>query len=96
MSTNPLSEWKSENRVRYVCSRCGAWREADPIKLIVSLVEGYEPNSEDAKAVAEAKKMEAPFMMRHLQTCGRKGGRVDAFYPEDPEYSSLDPAKREN
>ena len=58
--------------------------------------EGAKPGSEDAKAIADAKKSEGPFMVRHLEKCGRKGGMVVGVYPDDPRWKKLDPKKREN
>lgn len=82
--------------MRYLCTHCGAWREADPVRLIVSLSDGAKPGSEDEKAITDAKKTEAPFMVRHLERCGRKGGMVVGVYPDEPDWKKLDPKKREN
>jgi hypothetical protein len=95
-STHSLADLKSKTPVRYLCTYCSAWREADPVKLIVSLTEGAKPGSEDEKAVAGAKVTEAPFMVRHLEKCGRNGGMIVAVYPDDPRWRKLDPKKREN
>ena len=96
MSTNSSTDTSGKNRVRYLCTYCGAWREADPAKLIVSLSEGAKPGSEDEKAIVDAKKTEGPFMVRHLEKCGPKGGMVIGIYPDDPRWNKLDPKKREN
>jgi hypothetical protein len=96
MSSNSLAGLKGETPVRYLCTYCGAWRETDSVKLIVSLSDGAKPGSADEKAIADAKKTEAPFMLRHLEKCGRKGGMVVGVYPEDPRWKRLDSKKREN
>jgi hypothetical protein len=87
---------KRRSRVRYACTYCGAWREADPAKLIVSMIEGNEPVSEGQKAVDAAKSTEGPFMMRHLKECGPRGGTVRGVYPDNPEWETLAPDKRED
>ena len=53
--TTSLADAKGDTPARYLCTHCGAWREADPVKLIVSLSEGAKPGSEDEKAIADAK-----------------------------------------
>jgi hypothetical protein len=93
---NSLTDLKGETPVRYLCTYCSAWREADLVKLIVSLLEGAKPGSENEKAIADAKETEGPFMVRHLEKCGRKGGMVVGVYPDDPRWKKLDPKKREN
>jgi len=94
-STNSLADAKGDTPVRYLCTYCGAWREADPVKLIVSLSEGAKPGSADERAIADAKKTEGPFMIRHLEKCGLKGGMVVAVYPDDPKWKKLDKNKQE-
>jgi hypothetical protein len=83
------------SKVRSVCTYCGAWKESSPTNIIMSLMEGAQPGSPEAKQVAEAKKSEAPFFVRHLEQCGKKGGMIKAVYPDEPEWSKLDPKKRE-
>ena len=74
--TNSLADLKGESPVRYLCSYCGAWREADPVKLFVSLSEGAKPGSADEKAIADAKESEGPFMVPpgKVRTLGRYRG----------------------
>ena len=86
---------ETSRRIRYFCTYCGAWREADPARLIASLVEGQEPGSDEDKAISEARKIEGPFMAKHLAECGPKGGIVSGVYPDDPQWDKLDPNKRE-
>ena len=83
-------------KVRNVCTYCGSWKESSPSNIIVSLMEGAQPGSPEAKQIAEAKKSEAPFFVRHLEQCGKKGGLIKAVYPDEREWSRLDPKKREN
>jgi len=87
---------KDSSRVRSVCTYCGAWKESAPTNIIMSLMEGAPPGSPEAKQIADAKKTEAPFFVRHLEQCGKKGGIIKAVYPDEPEYSKLDPKKRED
>ena len=84
------------SRVRNVCTYCGSWKESSPSNIITSLIEGAQPGSPEAKQIAEAKKSEAPFFVRHLEQCGKKGGLIKAVYPDEREWSRLDPKKREN
>jgi hypothetical protein len=84
------------SRVRSVCTYCGAWKESAPTNIIVSLMEGAAPGSPEAKQIADAKKTEAPFFVRHLEQCGRKGGIIKAVYPDEAGWSKLDPKKRED
>jgi hypothetical protein len=84
------------SRVRSVCTYCGAWKESAPTNIIMSLTEGAQPGSPEAKQIADAKKTEAPFFVRHLEQCGKKGGIIKAVYPDEPDYSKLDPNKRED
>lgn len=88
-----LSELKDDSLVRYLCTHCGGWREANPVKFIVSLCEGAKSGSEDAKAITEAKKKETPFMLRHIESCR---AMILCIHPEDPEWSQVDPSKRES
>ncbi len=83
------------SRVRSVCTYCGAWKESSPTNIMMSLMEGAQPGSPEAKQIAEAKKSEAPFFVRHLEQCGKKGGIIKAVYSDEPEWSKLDPKKRE-
>jgi len=89
------SSKNSENNelVRYVCSHCGGWREADPIKLAVSLSQGAEQGSEFHNEIQEAKKTEAPFMLRHIRSYG---AIIKGVYSDDTEWNKLDPQKQEN
>ncbi len=84
------------SKVRSVCTYCGAWKESSPTNIFMSLMEGAPPGSPEAKQIAEAKKSEAPFFVRHLEQCGRKGGLIKAVYPGEPGWSILDPKKRED
>ena len=86
---------KDSGRVRSVCTYCGAWKESATTNIIMSLVEGAQPGSPEAKQISEAKKTEAAFFVRHLEQCGRKGGMVKAVYPDEAGWSKLDPKKRE-
>lgn len=86
---------KDSSRVRSVCTYCGAWKESAPTNIITSLMQGAQPGSPEAKQISEAKKTEAPFFVRHLEQCGKKGGMVKAVYPDEPGWSKLDPKKRE-
>jgi hypothetical protein len=86
---------KDFDRVRSVCTYCGAWKESVPTNILISLMEGAQPGSPEAKQISEAKKKEAPFFVRHLEQCGRKGGMIKAIYPDEPGWSKLDPKKRE-
>ena len=87
---------KDSSRVRSVCALCGAWKESATTNIIVSLMEGADPGSPEAKQIADAKKQEAPFFVQHLEQCGQKGGMIKAIYPDEPEWSKLDSKKREN
>ena len=80
-----------QRRVRSLCTVCGAWRESDPFTIVQSLSEGALPNSPQAEEIAAAKRSEAPFMKRHLESCGT----VIWVYEHDPEWNTVDPAKRE-
>ena len=86
---------KDSGRVRSVCTYCGAWKESAPTNIIVSLMEGAQPGSPEAKQISDAKKTEAPFFVRHLEQCGKKGGMIKAVYPDEPGWSKLGPKKRE-
>jgi hypothetical protein len=83
------------SKVRSVCTYCGGWKESYPSNIVISLMEGAQAGSSEAKQVNEAKKSEAPFFVRHLEQCGKKGGMIKALYPDEPEWSKLDPKKRE-
>ena len=78
--------------VRTLCTVCGAWRESDPSTIIVSLMEGATPATPQAEEIAAAKRSETPFMKRHLENCGT----VIWLHERDPEWSTVDPAKREH
>src|ERR1041385_5110921 len=72
----------ASSRVRSVCPYCGAWKESAPTNILASRMEGAAPGSTEAKEIAAAKKTEAPFFVRHLEQCGRKGGIIKAVYPD--------------
>jgi hypothetical protein len=84
------------SRVRSVCTYCGAWKESDPGKIVLSLSEGAQPGSPEQKEINDTKRTEAPFFVRHLEQCGKKGGMIKAVYSDEPGWSKLDPKKREN
>src|SRR5258708_10719798 len=74
------------SRVRSVCTYCGAWKESSPTNIVVSLIEGAQRGSPEAKQISDAKKTEAPFFVRHLEQCGKKGGMIKAIYPDQPGW----------
>jgi hypothetical protein len=89
---NPSSD---STRVRSVCTFCGGWKESSTTNIITAFMEGAQPNSVEAKQIAEAKQLETPFIVRHVEQCGKKGAIIKAVYPDEPGWSKLDPKKRE-
>jgi hypothetical protein len=55
-------------------------------------MQGYRPGSAEAAEVAAAKASEAPFIVRHVESCG---ATILYVYEQDPEWNEVDPAKRE-
>jgi len=51
-------------------------------------LEGFDPETEQGKKVAAARKTEAPFSKKHLENCGPKEGIILAVYPDDPEWDN--------
>ena len=84
------------SKMRSVCTYCSAWTETDPRKVILLMMQGTKTNSSGEKQKSDVKREDADFFVRHLEQCGKKGGMVKAVYPDEPEWSKLDPKKREN
>jgi hypothetical protein len=84
---------KYDRPIRYVCARCGAWKDGDANRLIVAGITGYEPDDPDAPLIASAREAEMSFMSQHGKTC-RADIRI--IYPDSPEWKRLDRDKRED
>jgi hypothetical protein len=91
--SNSGNDPQSQRRMRALCTGCGAWRESDSQRLIESLSQGARAGSPQAEAIAAAKRSEGPFMRQHLEKCR---STVLFVYEGDPEWSTLDVAKRED
>lgn len=84
------------SRVRSLCTYCGAWRESDTAKVVSALGGAALLGTTNQNEIQETKRIEAPFLVRHLEVCGKKGGMIKAIYPDESGWSKLDPQKREN
>ena len=84
---------KSKRPIRYVCRRCGGWRDGDANKLIVAGIEGFEPDAPETQQIASARAAEMPFISRHGKTCR---ATIDIIYPSSPQWKTLKENKRED
>lgn len=70
--------------MRSVCTGCGAWSESPSFAALAL-------NSPGTNHTSNAKR---PFFIQHLEQCRKEGGAMRAVYPDEPDWSKLDPKKR--
>jgi len=61
----------------------------------MALSEGFLAGSKEEKEEREAQKKEGPFMIKHLEECGPKGGVIIALRPNESRWAAVDLAKQE-
>lgn len=84
-----LTQLQSQQSV-LVCTHCGAWKESSGATALLLVLEGAKPDSPQVKQVSDGS-----FFAKHLKECGSQGGWVRRIRPDHPEWSTLDPKKRE-
>jgi hypothetical protein len=81
-------------RIRIICPVCGSWMEHDQKGFMDMFIEGFEPDSPEAKAWVENRQRAVPFIAKHLQCCKGHAQGLRFVYEDNPAFRLL-PAEKQ-